>query len=512
MFKAVIGTKTHYPDGELEHYFKNYRQHTIGNDQLLQTPYGTKKLVYADWTASGRLYRPIELKLMNTIGPFIGNTHTSSTVTGMITTEAYEEAKQIIKNHVNANTNDALIATGAGMTDAVNKLQRLLGIRAPENIQTKIIVTEEDRPVIFVSHMEHHSNYLSWKETIGDVIMLPPDENGQIDTTELKRQLHFYAKRKTKIGAFTACSNVTGVQTDYHQLAAILHEHGGVCFVDFAASAPYIEMNMHPNQLSEGLDGIYFSPHKFLGGPGSSGILIVSEQLITSEIPDHPGGGTVLWTDKWGGYKYTHQSEDKEDGGTPGFLQLIRTALAIKLKETMGIEEMYARKQEILDLFVPALKKINSIEILGYPATSTSLGIIAFHTQGIHHQLFVKLLNDRFGIQTRGGCSCAGPYGHYLLNIEPNYSKKMAESVEKGDMSLKPGWTRISFHPIMSNKEIKDIILAIELVVKHADKWSRDYYYDKQRDTFVCKQEEQKPNVHLTELFSFSNSDFSKSR
>ncbi|MFB1049798.1 aminotransferase class V-fold PLP-dependent enzyme [Paraliobacillus sp. JSM ZJ581] len=503
MFKAKIGTKTHYPNGELEEYFKPYRQQTIGYNQRIKTPYGHKNMIYADWTASGRLYEPIELKLMNVIGPFIGNTHTESTVTGMTTTEAYEQSKYIIKNHVNARADDILIATGTGMTDAVNKLQRLLGIKAPEGIQQQMNIKETDRPIIFVSHMEHHSNYLSWKETTGDVIMLSPDKNGQVNTEELKKQLQFYAKRKTKIGAFTACSNVTGLQTDYHELAKMMHEHGGVCFVDFAASAPYNDIDMHPDELSERLDGIFFSPHKFLGGPGSSGILIVSEKLIPSEIPDIPGGGTVLWTDKWGGYKYNNHTESREDGGTPGFLQLIRAALAIKLKEAMGTEEMHYRKQEIINFFIPALENINGIDILGYPSTQPCLGMIAFCAKDIHHHLFVKLLNDRFGIQTRGGCSCAGPYGHYLLNIDSSLSKKIVQSVEAGDLFSKPGWVRISFHPFMSNQEIEHVIDAIQLVMKHAEQWKKDYVYDCRKDTFIYKDEKEQPNVDLNQLFSF---------
>lgn len=502
MFKAKIGTKTHYPNGELEHYFQQYRKHVIGINQLIQTPYGQRKMIYADWTASGRLYRPIELKLMNLLGPFIGNTHTESTITSLTTTEAYEQAKAIIKHHVNAKTEDILIATGTGMTDAVNKLQRLLGIKAPPNIQKKCQLTEQERPIIFVSHMEHHSNYLSWKETMGDVIMLPPTPDGDVDVHELKKQLYIYKDRKIKIGAFTACSNVTGFQTNYHQLAHIMHTNGGVCFIDFAASAPYVDINMHPSNSLERLDAIFFSPHKFLGGPGSSGILIMAQHLITSKIPDNAGGGTVLWTDKWGGYQYTASTEAREDGGTPGFLQLIRAALAIKLKEQMGTEEMHYRKKEILRRFIPPLEKTKDLTILGYPSTQPCLGIIALYSDKIHHHLFVKLLNDRFGIQTRGGCSCAGPYGHYLLNIDQHNSEKMVQAVQKGDMSLKPGWVRISFHPVMSNKEIQDTLYAIQLILKNGDKWGKDYVYDQQKDAFIYKHSMEKPNVQMKQLFT----------
>ncbi|GAA5416063.1 cysteine desulfurase [Paraliobacillus ryukyuensis] len=505
MFKAKIGSKTLYPKNELENYFDHFRKNVVGYNQLIKTPYGDKRMIYADWTASGRLYRPIEAKLLHKVGPWIGNTHTESTITGSTTTAAYDYAKDVIKKHVNANENDVLIATGAGMTDAVNKLQRLMGIRVPKQLQQNMKINEADRPIIFVSHMEHHSNYLSWKETIGDCIMLPADQYGNVDTVVLEHYLKQYTHRKLKIGAFTACSNVTGLQTDYHQLARLMHEYGGICFIDFAASAPYVAIDMHPTAPQECLDGIFFSPHKFLGGPGSSGLLLVSKNHITSDIPDNPGGGTVLWTDNWGGYKYSGHTEAREDGGTPGFLQLIRAALAIKLKEQMGVDAMQDRKREVIQLFVPLLNKMEGVSILGNAALQACMGIISFRVEEIHHQLVVKLLNDRFGIQTRGGCSCAGPYGHYLLDIDPDSSAKMAKAAEAGNMALKPGWIRVSLHPIMSDKEVLAISYALQQIIEHKQEWAEDYDYDPKSDTFVYKHDSVMKNINMEQLFDFTD-------
>lgn len=480
--KKTFNLTNHYHEGDTEQYFQQYRTHIIGQQQLFQTAYGTKKMLYADWTASGRLYRPIETKLTNILGSFVGNTHTESTITGKTTTSLYQHARQLIKAHANASESDVLISTGSGMTSAINKLQRLLGLRAANPKQQEV-----DRPIIFVSHMEHHSNYLSWHETIGDVITLSPTCDGSINAVELEQLLIKYADRKRKIGAFTACSNVTGLETNYYQLSRIMHQHDGICFIDFAASAPYVDMNMHPDETIEKLDGIFFSPHKFLGGPGSSGILIVDQALLANAIPDNPGGGTVLWTDYWGKYSYLKDIESREDGGTPPFIQTIKAALAMQLKDAMQTDLIRQREEEMLAFFLPRLAYIDRIKILGYPANCSRLGIISFCAIGIHHHLFVQLLNDRFGIQARGGCSCAGPYGHYLLNISPAYSKKMIEQVETGDMSLKPGWIRLSLHPVMTDNELRMILFAIQSIVAHIDQWQADYYYHPDRDTYIHK-------------------------
>jgi selenocysteine lyase/cysteine desulfurase len=494
--KVRIGQAAFTFRGALESHFQRFREQTIGIHHHFDSPFGKQRMIYADWTASGRLYAPIEKKLSEEIGPFVANTHTESNITGTKMTLAYKKAKEMIKHHVNANTDDVIIMTDSGTTGAINKLQRILGIRIAEQLKNRLSFSHEERPIIFVTHMEHHSNILSWMETIGDVVTIRPTNNGDVDMGHLKQLLNQYRHRKVKIGAFTACSNVTGIQTPYHQLAKIMHEHGGVCFVDFAASAPYTAINMHPDDPLEKLDGIFFSPHKFLGGPGSAGVLIFDSRLYQNNIPDHPGGGTVLWTNPWGEYQYISDIEAREDGGTPPFLQTIKAALAIKLKEQMGVENIIEREKEMVSILLSNLKTIPHVHILeGH--REDRLGIVSFTIEGIHYNLAVKLLNDRFGIQVRGGCSCAGPYGHYLLKIDKQKSKQITQQIQQGNFLHKPGWIRVSLHPIMTNEEIYEIVRAIRYITLYKDKWKKDYIYSKEKNEFYHL----KDNKDIRQLF-----------
>ena len=251
----------------LEEYFDRFRQAIIGIDQEFESPFGTQKIVYADWTASGRLYGPIEDRLQHEIGPYVGNTHTESTVTGATMTNAYHEAMNVIKQHVGASDSDVLISSNSGMTGVVNKFQRILGLKVHEKYTGQVEFEPNERPVVFCSHMEHHSNQTSWLETVVDLEIIQPDDEGLMDLGHLAQLLDKYADRKTKIAAVTSCSNVTGILTPYHEVAKMMHAHGGLCFVDFAASAPYIGIDMHPEEEGAYLDAIYFSPHKFLGAP-----------------------------------------------------------------------------------------------------------------------------------------------------------------------------------------------------------------------------------------------------
>ena len=314
-----------------EEYFLPFRENIVGYNHSFLSPYGKKKIIYADWVASGRLYYPIEKKMLETFGPLIGNTHSESSTTGSTMTSAYHNAHQMIKKHVNAGIDDVIITGGSGMTGMVNKFQRILGLKIPEQLKAYTNIPQELTPLVFVTHMEHHSNHTSWQETIADVVCIEPDENGLVNLEDLKKKLVEYKDRKLKIGAFTACSNVTGIETPYHELAKIMHKNGGYCFIDFACSAPYVNINMHPSDSMQALDGIFFSPHKFLGGPGSSGVLIFDSKLYHNKIPDNPGGGTVDWTNPWGQHKFISNIEIREDGGTPPFLQTIKADRIEKL-------------------------------------------------------------------------------------------------------------------------------------------------------------------------------------
>lgn len=472
----------------LEEYFAPFRRQIVGIDQRFTSLNGEQPLVYTDWTASGRLYAPIEKKMLESFGPFVGNTHSESSVTGGLMTHAYHHAHVIIKKHVNANSDDALLFVGAGMTTAINKFQRMIGVKVPEQFRNSIAIPEKDCPVVFVTHMEHHSNQTTWYETIADVCVLEPTRDGLVDVESLRTALKRYADRKIKIGSFSACSNVTGIFTPYHALAKVMHEHGGIAIVDFAASAPYVPINMHPADPLEQLDAVIFSPHKFLGGPGTPGILIFNKHLYSLKSPDQPGGGTVLWTNPWGQHKFSPDIEVREDGGTPGFLQAIKASLAVQLKEQMGTENIAAREHELCELMFNKMRAIPHLTLLA-DNVEERLCMFSFYFDSIHYNLVVKLLNDRFGIQARGGCSCAGTYGHYLLHVDPQHSKSITDKIDAGDLSEKPGWVRISLHPTTTNAEVNYITDALAQIEKNISLWKEEYRYDPHSNEYHHRNE-----------------------
>ena len=473
-------------DTKLEQYFSEFRKNIIGIDQYFESPYGLQKIIYTDWTASGRLYRPIEEKLMNEFGPFVANTHTETSVTGTAMTMAYHKARNIIKKHVNADSNDVLITDGTGMTGVVNKFQRILGLKIPENLREFTNIPKEKKPIVFISHMEHHSNQTSWLETIADVAIIPGCDLGLFSIANLKILLEKHKDRSVKIASITSCSNVTGIKTPYHEVAKLMHQNNGLCFVDFACSGPYVKIDMHPQDPESALDAIFVSPHKFLGGPGTSGVLIFNNKLYNNMVPDNPGGGTVSWTNPWGEHKYIDNIEDREDGGTPGFLQVIKTALTIQLKEKMGVENIINRENELVKYIFDRLNNITNIKILAVNHQNR-LGVISFYIENLHFNLGVKILNDRFGIQTRGGCSCAGTYGHLLLNVNQETSNQLVCQIETGDLTLKPGWIRMSIHPTTTNAEIAFVCDSIIALALNHEEWQQDYSYNKISNEFINK-------------------------
>lgn len=470
----------------LEAYFETFRQQIIGEGACFESPYGTKRIRYFDWVAGGRLYKPIEEKISSVFGPYIANTHTETSETGSRMTVCYRYAHEFIKKHVNAGPNDIIITAGSGMTTVVNKLQRILSLRSGNKRGKPDFTDVNEKPVVFITHMEHHSNHTSWYETVADVVMIPPTPSLLIDLEALDRSLEEYKDRRFKIGAFTACSNVTGIITPYHQMAAIMHKHKGLCFVDFAASAPYVPIDMHPADPMQKLDAIYFSPHKFLGGPGSSGVLIFDRSLYQSEIPDNPGGGTVDWTNPWGEYKYVDDIEAREDGGTPGFIQAFRAALAMELKERMGIDKMMQREEQLVEIAMNGLKTVPGLKILAENNTHR-LGIISFYHAKIHFNLMCRMLSDRFGIQVRGGCACAGTYGHFLLKVSYDRSHAITEKINQGDLSDKPGWVRLSLHPVMKDDDVYFFVDALKQIVSDFTEWKKDYIYDPKKNEFQHK-------------------------
>ena len=469
---------------DLEQYFEPFRASTIGQDQTFRSPYGLQRIVYADWTASGRLYRPIEARVVEVFGPFVGNTHSESSVTGTAMTLAYHEAHRILKAHVNAGPDDLILTCGSGMTAAVNKLQRILGLKAPQGLRHFIQLPEAERPVVFVTHMEHHSNHTSWYETVADVVVVPPDKAGVVDLDAMEGLLQRYHDRPLKIGALTACSNVTGIFTPYHAMAKLLHRAGGIALIDFAASAAYVPIDMHPADAEERLDAVLFSPHKFLGGPGSAGVAIFGRALYHNTVPDEAGGGTVAWTNPWGQYAFLDDIEAREDAGTPGFLQTIKAALAVQLKGVMGTEAMARREAMITPYAMDALQAIPRVHLLA-PGVRDRLAMLSFYVEDIHYNLMVRLLNDRFGVQARGGCSCAGTYGHYLLHVDPARSRSITDRIDRGDLSEKPGWVRLSFHPTTTMADIEHAIDAVKEIATNIDVWSKDYTYSPKTNEYT---------------------------
>ena len=340
------------------------------------------------------------------------------------------------------------------------------------------------RPIVFVTHMEHHSNHISWLETIATVEIIPADLQGNVDLAAFSALLERYHHHRHKIAAITACSNVTGIQTPYQDIAKMIHAYGGLCFVDFAASAPYIDMDMHPAEKGAHLDAIYFSPHKFLGGPGTPGVLIVHKKLCNNAIPDHPGGGTIVYSNPWKQHEYCNNIEQREDGGTPPFLGAIKTAMCIRLKEQMGTDRMLQREEEMLPVIFDRLAAIKNLHILE-GAAKKRLGIVSFTIDGAPYQWVVKVLNDRFGIQTRGGCSCAGTYGHHLLRVSPSKSNEILKAIRAGDLRCKPGWIRLSIHPTMTDASLNFILDAIVSTATHVQAWMKDYSYDPASNEYV---------------------------
>ena len=460
----------------MDKHFDAFRSGIIGINEEIPSPDGsTKRIVYADWTASGRNYAPIERRIMDELMPLVGNTHTETNATGMAMTHAYLTARQIIKQHVNADGKDIIITAGSGMTSLVNKLQRILNLRLPEKYFH--LPPNDERPVIFVTHMEHHSNQTSWLETIAQVEIINATSDGLVDVSHLEELVSKYSERPLKIASVTACSNVTGIQTPYHDIAGIMHRAGGYCFVDFACSGPYVDIDMHPDNEDERLDAVFLSPHKFLGGPGSAGVMVFNSELYDRKIPDNPGGGTVEWTNPWGLHRFVDDIESREDGGTPAFLQTIKTALCVKLKEEMGTANIKEREDYLLGILWDKISSLPNLHILASQHRKR-LPIVSFYIDDLHYNLTVKILNDRFGIQSRGGCSCAGTYGHYLFDVDESKSKEIDGQISIGDFTNKLGWVRISLHPTMTDQDVHYIADSVAAVARNHTLWSADYSYE----------------------------------
>ncbi len=460
---------------------QSIRENVIGNNQLIKTPFGSKPLVYADYTASGRSLKMIEDFIQQNVLPYYANTHTETSYTGAQTSAYREEARQQIRNAINADDNYDIIFCGSGATAAINKLIDILNLRLPADLNDRYQLDQhiplKDRPVIFIGPYEHHSNELPWRESIATLVTIPLDEQGIIDINALEVQLQRYKDRPLKIGSFSAASNVTGVKTDTNAISTLLHSYNALAFWDYAAAAPYVNINMS-GSTDNSKDAVFISPHKFIGGPGTPGILVIKKQLLKNRVPAAPGGGTVLYVTPED-HQYINHSERREEGGTPAIVESIRAGLVFKLQQQVGTENIESLEESFIERAIARWSGCDNIEILGnseLPRLSIASLRIKHQGKDLHYGFVVALLNDLFGIQARGGCSCAGPYGHTLLGMTMEYSRALEKQLLEGEMILRPGWVRVNFNYFIDESTFEYIVRAIELIAEHG--WRLLPYYN----------------------------------
>ena len=484
--------------------FDFLRRQIVGIDSSFDTPFGRRLMVYCDYTASGRCLVFVE-RYLQTLQRGYANTHTEDDVTGRSMSRLLHEAEALIKQAVNAGPQGRIIACGTGATGAIDKLQQILGVTlAPatrrvlgdelrqflgeERFEAFRRFQQSHQPVVFVGPYEHHSNEVTWRQGLATVVEVNLAPDGGVDLAHLEhllRQPEYQGR--LRIGSFSAASNVTGMRSPVHDLARLLHRHDARACFDYAASAPYVEIDMNPPRDPDGgdpsLDAVFLSPHKFLGGPGSSGVLVFNERLYPRDLPPSvAGGGTVDYVSPVD-QDFIADVEEREKAGTPGVLQTLKAALALDLKRRIGAGSIEAREHELLERALQRWSAHPRIEVLGNPDPARRIGIVSFNVgdprgRYLHPKFVTVLLNDLFGIQSRAGCSCAGPYGHRLLGIDQPTSELYRDWVRKGFQGIKPGWCRVGFHYTMDDAEAGFVMEAVEFVAERGHRFLPLYEFD----------------------------------
>ncbi|MBN7775723.1 aminotransferase class V-fold PLP-dependent enzyme [Nitratireductor aquimarinus] len=457
------------------------RDGLIGENAVIDGPFGKKTLVYADYVASGRALAQVEDFIRDEVLPYYANSHTEASYCGSFCTRLRQAARAEIHRIVNADDKTSVVFSGAGATAGINRLVRLL--------QISEAVAAGARVVVFTGPYEHHSNILPWRESGAEIIAIPEAATGGPDLGALATALEANADAALKVGTFSAASNVTGITTDTNAVTRLLKAHGALAIWDYAGGAPYLEIDMKPG-TDCAKDAVVLSPHKFPGGPGASGLLVLRNEIARTACPSMPGGGSVSFVSPWG-HEYSTSLSAREEAGTPDVLGDIRAALVLIIKEALGQDFIDRRHEELHQRAIAVWSKNPCLQMLGNPAARRlpiySFRILCPENGTVHHQLFTRMLSDLHGIQVRGGCACAGPYAHQLLEIDEPTSNALLQSIRDGQEMEKPGWVRLNLSYLMTDEKADFIIETVDRLAREAQRHAGAYDFDPRTARFRHK-------------------------